>query len=237
MTVPQVTLQNKSDVAFNWNSYYKVATPTVGCAGSETLRRECSHGGERRVVDLPSYPNCNGLSMRDSLDALYWRCDVVSGHAVFTSIKLKEGKGLKNLISPSGVWKYLHATLYSSGIPVGATASAQWWTNTILPLPLNDGTGSVSLNTTNVIYYINSDQNTSGYYVAAGGIGFVSLNSATLRYSAASPENCQNSFGNPGTDNKSIFCTNAQNFNWYEMNMQTTNSLGEVSVTNYMSQL
>lgn len=149
------------------------------------------------------------------MDLFYWRCSALSGHAVFESIKIKEGKGLKNLISTDGQWKSLQAVLLQSGIPIKATTEATWWSNTISPLPINDGTGAMVLANAGAIYYIASDQSTSGYYITADKISIVSLNSSRLSMSSGATPNCSNG-GDVGTDLTAVLCSNNRKFTWLE---------------------
>lgn len=220
--VTSMSIAAKSSTAVNWNDYYKVATPTILCDGTET-RRNCSHGGEKRVVNLADIPTCANLTMKDSLDVFYWRCDATSGNAVFESVMVKEGKGLKSLITSAGQWKKLQGILYQSNIPIRATAEAAWWTNTITPLPDNSSSSAMSLSSSGTIYYINSDQTTSGYYIAADKIAIVSLNNSNLNFSSGATENCSLS-GAAGTDYATIICSNSRKFTWMEFDNSITSN-------------
>lgn len=213
--VTSITVAPKSSTAVNWNDYYKTATPTTFCDGSET-RRNCSHGGEKKKINLADIPTCANLTMKDSLDLFYWRCDATTGNAVFESVMVKEGKGLKTLISTNGQWKKLQAYLFQSNIPIRATTEATWWTNTLTPLPDNSATTSMNLSASGTIYYINSDQLTSGYYITADKISFVSLNNSKLNFNSASPANCDWN-GVAGSNFKALFCSNNRKFTWLEI--------------------
>ncbi|HSI03733.1 MAG TPA: hypothetical protein VLC93_04625, partial [Myxococcota bacterium] len=138
-----------------------------------TTYRSCVHAGEVRKLTLLSVPSCAGLSASDTLNAFDWVCADTSGGATFYS-KLKRGRGLRDLIAPSGT-SFASNSVTVSGFGVIPESSGVWFANPIVPLPPNAGTGVETLTASGTIYVETTSRDTLGYHVAADRIGIVTL--------------------------------------------------------------
>ena len=179
--------------ASNWAQYVKRSDLSSACTGSETGFSPCLHGGDKRKVVLTGINSCAGLSMTDSADAFYWRCDDSSSPATFYSA-LKENKTLSDLISNYG-WKTITVTLHG-GVHDGATSSAlaSWWSNEIVEAPLNasscspvanyvecEASGRAKLTHAGAVYVVSSTHETLGYKIAADNISFTTMPGKVLK--------------------------------------------------------
>jgi hypothetical protein len=126
----------------NWNDYVKYDVPGLkpyeqtdeNCSASETgyygEPNGCVHGGEMRKVVVTGFVSCAGLSITDALGAFDWVCDASLGTATFYSVKLKQGKGLRDLITSGGTWQNNSVTVLQSATTIGTSSSMAWWSNT-----------------------------------------------------------------------------------------------------------
>ncbi|MBK7845841.1 MAG: hypothetical protein IPJ71_19570 [Bdellovibrionales bacterium] len=184
----------------NWNDYVKYDEPNLkpyeqtdeNCSASETgyygEPNGCVHGGEMRKVVVTGFVSCTGLSITDALGAFDWVCDASSGTATFYSVKLKQGKGLRDLITSGGTWQNNSVTVLQTATTIGTSSSTAWWSNTVTALPVNAGALS-NLNTSGTIYYANADTTSLGYKITAPKIAVVTLNSYKLQSTGVATNN------------------------------------------------
>lgn len=219
---PSVTALYPSHGA-NWNDYVVNNGSTIfnatgaACVGNETNGYlSCLHGAEMKKVAVTGADSCNGLSIADSLDAFIWTCKVVSGQAIFFSTALRPFKGLKNLINGAS-WRELSVTVTSAAGSISSPSTA-WWSNPITPLPTNtSGVGVVALATSGTIYTLSSARATQGYAITAPKISLVTLNGASLSYTAgANNFSTITGLADGANDTHSVIGTGSQNFIWLE---------------------
>jgi hypothetical protein len=170
----------------------------VACAGTETGYFECLHGGELRQFTVTGRSSCTGLTATDELGAFRWVCDSSSGTAVFRSVGLREGKGLRDLVDATA-WKSNSVAVSQDGCVVHQTASSAWWSNPVGPPPANaDAADSPqSLSTAGQIYVVPASTTTSGYLIFnTDRVALVTLGDAVLSYSGYSSDWCDDGTGN-----------------------------------------
>lgn len=109
----------------NWNQYQ--------CSGAEVGHYDkCQHGGEAREVHILGLQQCLLLG-RDTLDAFAWECDDNTGHAVYSTKRLKTGKHLRDLVDfNTGVWRDNGFFVQNAAMEQLRTPATKWWTNTIV---------------------------------------------------------------------------------------------------------
>lgn len=219
----------------DWNKYVKNDGSTIfnasntACTGSEAGNyHSCIHGGEKRKVVASGFASCTNLTVTDNLGVFDWFCSDTSGTAIFYSVGLKNGKGLRDLITASGTWQSNFVTIYLSANVIASSASSVWWSNPLQDLSAggynNSGTASVyNLSTAGMIYFITSNLATYGYQIANDEISIVTLGSAKLmKFGPDSNPNCSTTTGNysPSAGNTiSILCGGSRQFLWIEANM------------------
>lgn len=179
--------------ASNWAQYVKRSDLSSACTGSETGFSPCVHGGDKKKVVLSGISSCSGLSMTDSLDAFYWRCDDSSSPATFYSV-LKEDKTLSDLISGTA-WRSITVTLHG-GVHNGASSSGvtSWWSNEIVEAPLNttscsavanyvecEASGRAKLIKSNAVYVVSTTHETLGYKISGDNIAFATMPGKILK--------------------------------------------------------
>ncbi len=139
-----------------WNDYLAgvggidLAVDQPACAsGAE----ECFHGGIYRVFPVSELESCEGVQIRDELDALNWVCRVDGQGIQAVSTGLQAGKRLADLLdfgSDPVTWK-ANRVIVSAPDPddgqmqqVASSALSVWWSNPILPAGRNmDQAGAV----------------------------------------------------------------------------------------------
>jgi hypothetical protein len=135
---PSGIIQPVYQNGINWMDYVKRDGTTVynasdtPCDFNESSLSNCIHGGEIRKY-VSSYTSCDGLTAKDALGAFNWICDDSSGTAIFYSVGLKEGKGLRDLV---GDYAFLQNKLMITDHlnPSSSTDFSTWWTNPVGPV-------------------------------------------------------------------------------------------------------
>lgn len=173
-----------------WNDYVRRADPTTVCGAGDAGAggyRNCIHAGERRKVELPvSVTSCTGVTAQDALGAFSWRCDDSTSPVFVYSYRLKEGKGLADLIEPTTGTSFLSnsVSVYVNNCEkYKTTSSTTWWTNTISVAPGLSTAGTQSLSTSYQIYTIPDGTNgtTDGFSATADGVALVVLGDDVLQ--------------------------------------------------------
>ncbi len=200
----------------NWNDYVKVSDTTVVCDSAVTTGgyHTCIHGGERRKVVLTGITSCTGLTATDDLGLFDWIC-VAPGSgadAYFMSTRLKDTKGLADLIEPAvGVTfnsNFVTVKDSSNCTRVTTASAADWWTNTIANL--TTGGASTNLSVASQIYTLTGDASNAGYVVTADKVSVVTLGTAILSWNGSGVSNCTGGY-------RAVVCaTAARNFLWIE---------------------
>jgi hypothetical protein len=219
----------------NWNDYVKYDEPNLkpyeqtdeNCSASETgyygEPNGCVHGGEMRKVVVTGFGSCTGLSITDSLGAFEWICDASSGMATFYSVKLKQGKGLRDLITSGGAWQNNSVTVLQSAMTIGTSSPTAWWSNSITALPINAGALS-DLNASGTIYYANADTTSLGYKITAPKIAVVTLSSYKLQSTGVSTNNFNADDCYSGSVAAAqMICAGSVNHLWIEATVNGTN--------------
>ena len=131
---------------------------------------------------LPLGTNCGGLSISDKLGAFRWRCVPGEGGSVLVeAVSLLPGQGLTTLLDEQG-WKHnaLELRNKADGRLLLWSDEAAWFDTRVLPAPPNGGTGALRLehpvaDGRGSIFVVSADRASSGYEIAADGIGLVVL--------------------------------------------------------------
>lgn len=184
-------------------------------------RNYCLHGAEHLKI-ATGLDSCTGLTLVETLGVFKWKCVLDDGKAFFFSSDLKDGKGLRNLISTTG-WIDNSVKIYKNANLILESPLTKWWDNVIQSLPANSGTPGLVLpasgNGVGIIYYFNSDQTTRAYRPAPK-TAIVSLNSAKLKPldATASENTCINFFGNQSC---LLDLTNST-MSWIEVDLEYT---------------
>lgn len=217
-----LTVESVYSLNGDWNDYVKNDEPgkdwysqdNVTCVGDENgYHSSCIHGGEKKKVEITIEPSCDGLSIKEKLDAFNWICDDSQGHVVFYTQGLKENKGLKNLVTAND-WKENDVVIHEDGKAKHKSTLAKWWNNDVIPLPENVANDTVeSLATEGAVYTLESTRTSSGYRFDADRISIVTLNDAILKYDGHSTSN-------------NLVSTNSHDFIWLEGNYSTYPSSG-----------
>ncbi len=201
-----------------WNDYVK-SDDSADCVGNEGSYTACLHAGEKRkVTTLES--SCSGLAMTDHNGWMDWTCSVVSGLATFTGT-LKTNKSLDNLILDSTKFNSNKVTL--TGCPTCPIESSDsiWWSNTVLNLVDNGGTGVEVLNSANSIYVADRNTNTDGYSIQADGIAVLVKSGSTLNL--IGPPNCDATTGTVGAIDSCVVFSDTFKFLYIEATIQGNN--------------
>lgn len=186
----------------NWNSYVSgteslyhisriLTTDLIAASIPDspcvfTYSTPCLHGGEVKKVVISNRKSCTGLSLTDSAGAFVWKCSASSVPTTFYSVGFQKGKGLKDLISPTGnAWKTLTVSLSENASVVSTSSAATWWTNTVTPLNtanINSGGAAarLTLASANTVYAVTENIASRGINIDEAGIAIVVLPGATL---------------------------------------------------------
>ncbi len=202
------------------------ATDTACDVASQAAWNTCLHGGTLRRVDVPTEPSCTGLSMTDDLGAFVWRCDVRSGHAVFTTAGFASGMGLSQLVT--GTQFKPNAVTVSGGSTTLKSAPQQWWPNAVVAVPNATSTGvpTSPLTAAETVYVVATSATIDGFLLSGPGSALVTLPGVTLTGSAT--RNCDAS-GKPGTTNSCVVQANGASRVWLEGRYAAT-SLSQYAV-------
>lgn len=245
--VMSLTVAPAYAAATNWNTYVPVSDSSanelsqqdLNCSGSETGYEKCLHGGEVRRVNVPGQNSCIGLTIEEELDVFDWACDTIFGQAAFYSRRLKEGKGLKDLLTMSG-WRQNRVMVRRDGVVIGQSNLTEWWSNPVLPLPLNTGL-SEALVFPNAIYVTDVSGTSGGFVIDANGIAVVTLGNASISFSGNLTGNCDiNSGVASGNGVRAFFCFQNRRFIWIEGAFNgeynsVIDSNAQVGVASYLS--
>ncbi|MEK6579347.1 MAG: hypothetical protein AABZ55_08995, partial [Bdellovibrionota bacterium] len=240
---------NPGDFAYpsngsKWNDYIKnnnggtniFNQPDLSCTGAESGGPfTCIHGGEKKKYTVTGVSSCSGLTIEDSLGVFDWVCDASTGTAVFYTAKLKEGKGLKDLIdgTTGTSFKNNSITIYQENIKAAVSTPAVWWTNSVSNLPDNRlATDPFAvLATVGEIYTLLSSRASSGYNINADRIALVNLNGALLSYSGNVATNYDRATGEPAaTNDYAIVASGGQKFIWLEGDFDSFGGGGQDAV-------
>ncbi|MFV8258201.1 Calx-beta domain-containing protein [Bdellovibrio bacteriovorus] len=215
-----------------WNDYIKNDNSTLpsylqadtACDGTETNGfRSCLHGGEFRKANMPSQPNCTGVTAADSLDVFDWACDDRSGNAVIYSLGLKANKGLRQMLNETS---FMNNTLTVSvgGNEVAQSASGVWWTNTVQLAP-SAASATQTLSTAGTIYTIGPSNSTGrGYNINADKISLVTLFGMITPAFSSWPLNTDATTGETGSGIRTNVAAGSQKFIWIETNVWQSSS-------------
>ncbi len=159
----------------NWNDYVRndgasvLAATDTECQGDEAGGyNACLHGGELRLVQVPGYADCSGLTAVDGLDAFDWVCDPSTNPVRMVSTGLKWGKGLSDLVDYGAAqWCANIVTVKHNGMDVLATPAAVWWSN---PIVVNNDGGVLDQEGT---IYLTTKGVLSGYSIEADRVALV----------------------------------------------------------------
>ncbi|OGG93017.1 MAG: hypothetical protein A2527_13855 [Candidatus Lambdaproteobacteria bacterium RIFOXYD2_FULL_50_16] len=176
--------------ASNWMDFYKnddaTTTPpnpykgsNAACVGTESTWQACLHGGERKVVTLPSnIASCTGVTATDALGAFTWEC--ITSPVRIVSKGLAAGKHISDLIDWNAIplaFKTNYVIIQNNSSTVLQTEPSTWWTN---PIAQN----STALNTSGTLYAFTADPATD-LVTAADKVAVVAKPGVTLTGSVA----------------------------------------------------
>jgi hypothetical protein len=169
-------------------SIYTASSTACDLALSPAPRgyRECLNGGQLRLLALPAETSCAGLSASDSAGVFDWRCDASTGTVRFLSFMLREGKGLADLIEPTGEARFraLSVIVQHDTDVVAVSAPSVWWNNPVVDASSN----GVALSTAKTVYVARADWAAPDIIdVWARQVAFVGLKEATISRADALP--------------------------------------------------
>lgn len=211
----------------NWNQYV-TAGPTT-CAGSETgyygtLADGCVHAGLARQVVVTGQNSCTNLTITDSLDAFTWNCKVVSTTAVFSIVDFKSGKGLRDLINPTGpAWRSISVEVQLSGAPIASSLPTPWWGDSFMAITSNAAATTLSI-TAPMIYYISADTTIEALRVTASAgnpsgypFSIVTLDNSKFIFNGLGAANMNGNFcSTSGATFNTMICLYQQKRVWIE---------------------
>jgi hypothetical protein len=181
-----------------WNDYVvnadrtrdSLSQPDQGCAGTEAGGYSaCIHSGERRRVALPaSFTSCADLAAADELGAFQWACRATGGQVSLFSTGLREGMGLRHLVTASA-WKPNRIRVSRAGQLVAESAPAAWWGNPVVPAPDNSASAAAGLPASGTIYTLAASRLSNGYNFTADKVALVTLPGAVLGYGGSAAAN------------------------------------------------
>ncbi len=126
----------------NWNDYVKTSylnnydvlnAQDTGCS-----MWYCLHGGIMRVASIPGKTTCSGLTASDVLDVFDWICDGSTNPVRMVSTRLKNGRGLSDLIDfTNSKWQPNVLVVFDNDVQYAISDSSAWWSNPIVEN--NDG--------------------------------------------------------------------------------------------------
>lgn len=122
----------------------------------------CLHAGELRRWDSQRVLACDGLQVEDALGAFDWVCTSgPGGHAVFTSLGLKRGRRLSDLIDfDARSWRPNRIVV--RGAQSFESPQDRWWSN---PIVENNAGGSTEASAVTIV-----TADTRAAYGAAGAL-------------------------------------------------------------------
>ncbi len=243
-----LTVEAKYSNAPNWMDYGRqtVATGEVsntacvgydatGVTGENGTTLTCVHGGPLRKVETIK-TTCDDLILTDNLGVFDWWCEVSGGVAVFTS-RLKETKGLKDLIESTGgdgAGFYDNYVTLTDGTCSWLSTAAKWWTNDIYEFPDNSAGSVLNLDGNNDggndavlksgdILILSANQESKGYNLNLDKLALVTMGDVVLT-SNIDASNCNSSTGEIASANvKCLLSSGYQNFLWVEGNYNGLN--------------
>lgn len=212
----------------DWNSYVKNADTAKDifsqsdntCPVGATGWNQCIHGGDKLVVET-DLPSCAKLNIQDQLDIFNWICEERPTGAIFKTNRLKNGKGLSDLITKNG-WKTNSLQITQEGHVRYESMALPWWKNPIVPLLSSGSTVPLQLNVSKAIYVVDSNLSVPGIQVAADNISLVIQKGATVTGQATMNPNCNLSgatfSANDGTlyPMRCLLTSENHNFLWIE---------------------
>jgi hypothetical protein len=197
------------------------AACSLGAVPSNPRHDYCLHGAEHLKV-YTGLNSCTGLSITEDLGIFKWKCVVDSGKAYFYSSDIKDGKGLKDLITAAG-WKDNRVHILKNATEILTSPLAKWWENSVVSLPTNaTEPGKILSNDGNgkgIIYYFDSDRTVRAYRPTSKS-ALVALSGAKLKPldATATEATCVNFFGNGSC----ILDLTNTNYIWAEVNIEYT---------------
>lgn len=197
-------------------------TTVTACSTAKSRLSECIHTGEKKKIVLTYDTSCSNLVITDTLGAFRWKCSVVGGAATVLMVGLKDGKGLRDLVSDED-FRQNSVTVTKNGVTVYSTSAAQWWTNSVV---LTNGAGATMLDTQHTIYVVEEDLTHNGFSITANNVSLVTLAGKSIKRNAAAGSNCRSADGEIGigSDKKALLCAGNQNFLWVEVKINANNS-------------
>src|SRR5262249_25379935 len=139
--------------------------------------------------------SCTALTAADNLGAFNWVCDGSTNPVTCYSRGLKEGKGLRYLVTTTA-WISNYVTASAGGAPVYKTPSTIWYANAVNSLASNT-TGSPKLLTPgNTIWVAGSNITTDGFYLKdVDKSAIVTLGSNKITWGTNTTSYCLNGDG------------------------------------------
>ncbi len=206
----------------DWNDYvardlalgvYQQADVT--CDGSQTHWRECIHGGELRVVDIPGLASCTGKHLEETLAAFVWECLPTSGGIQFRTVGLAPGKGLRHLVHANG-WLDDSVTVLDGSQVVASSPLEPWWHNVVEPLP-DASTATVPIaGPGGTIYTVAGQVDGFGYQATEPRMAVVVLPGGLLQ-KIDNSDNCNRGDGTANLpDHRCLISSPAARFMWFE---------------------
>ena len=169
----------------NWNDFVRNNgsdlydadnTPCDGTESGDYLSALCIHGAEiRKFTSSDLGSSCSGYTIEDSANAFNWICDESTSPVTLYTSGLKEGKGLRDLVTASG-FRPLRVIVTQNQVPVFSSSLETWWTNTVTALP----TGNADLDQASTVYVLETSRADTGHAITADKVAVVTLDQAQL---------------------------------------------------------
>lgn len=177
--------------SFEWGTWATPGDLSQDCTGNETSPSDCVHLGDRFFYKLPTSlaTSCSGLVATDTLGLFDWTCAVSSGQVTFSSVGLKNGKTLRDLIDFDG-GKFLSNRVEVSGLSdiqgplTYHSPLTAWHRNPVQVLSANQGNAPVVLSAAaaGTVFVIRSSMSTGGFELEGSSYSVVAPSGTTLTW-------------------------------------------------------
>ncbi len=138
------------DAFTRFGAWARNATEACDAGTPETHRSACFHAGEKRRVTIPHLSSCTDVSATDALSAFEWTCRANTDSIEITSVMLRPGKKLSDLIDfAQSAWRKNSVIVTVGAFKIESNDSADWWSNPVVVL--EDG---AAVETAGTVYVI-----------------------------------------------------------------------------------
>lgn len=221
----------------DWNDYVLNGSGDMACdPNSDT---DCIHAGPLRRVEIPaSYTSCEGLTLKDSQDALHWVCNDSASPIVFESTGFKTGKGLASLVNVNS-WKPFTAKLFEWNELVDVSTFFEVWSNPVVELPDNSASAALLLDGVDddgggidqaflpkTIFTLGTSRTTEGYNINMDKASLVTLGESVLQFNGSGLDNFNENTGEGASpDHRGLVTSGGNHHIWIEGRFDGNNAI------------